>query len=63
MNSLRRWSEDRSVGIALIVAGGIILIVQIIPSGLLGLVVKAWPLALVAVGALLLFGRGERARS
>ena len=58
MSTLRRWTEDRSVGVALIVAGAVILFVQVVPSGLLSLMTKAWPLALVAVGALLLFGRG-----
>ena len=58
MNALHRWSEDRGVGIALIVAGSVILFIQIVPSGLLSVMTKAWPLALVAVGALLLFGRG-----
>lgn len=63
MSALRRWSEDRGVGIALIVAGAVILFVQVIPTGLLGIVMKAWPLALVAVGALLLFGRGNSTRN
>ena len=62
MSTLHRWSEDRGVGIALIVAGSVILFVQVVPSGLLSVLAKAWPLALVAVGALLLFGRGDRPR-
>ena len=59
MNALRRWSEDRGIGLAMIVAGAVILFVQVVPKGLLSLLVKAWPLALVAVGAVLVFGRGR----
>ena len=59
--SVQRWSEDATVGKALIVAGAIILVVQVLPRGLFALLPKLWPLAIMAVGvALLLGGRKPR---
>ena len=57
MSTLRRWSEDRTVGQALIVAGVVILVVQVMPWKLIHVASHLWPLALVAIGAILLVGR------
>jgi hypothetical protein len=51
---LRRWSEDETVGRALLAAGAIILVVQLMPPSLLQLAARLWPLAVVAIGVLLI---------
>ena len=57
---LDRWSEDARLGKALIVAGVVVLLVQLAPSRLLDFVAHLWPLGIVAVGAaVLLQGRGR----
>ena len=57
MSALRRWSEDGTVGWALVVAGIVILVVQVAPGGLVALLTRLWPLAIVAIGVGLLLGR------
>ena len=57
MSALRRWSEDANVGRALIVAGCVIFVVQVVPDGLFAVLTRLWPLAIVAVGAALLMGK------
>lgn len=59
---LRRWSEDESVGRALLVAGAVIFLVQILPEGLLRLLAKLWPLAVVAIGVLLIVRNRDGAK-
>lgn len=51
---LRRWSEDPSVGKALIVLGIVILAVQLAPAGLVRALARLWPLGVIAVGVLLI---------
>ena len=47
---LSRWSEDETLGKALILAGVIILAVQVMPRRLLAALVSLWPLAIVVIG-------------
>jgi hypothetical protein len=52
------------VGRALLVAGVVILVVQLLPEGLLRLAARLWPLAVVAIGVLLIVrNRGDASRS
>jgi hypothetical protein len=59
---LRRWSEDERVGRALAVAGIVLLAVQLMPDGLVHALARLWPLAVIAVGVLLIV-RGTTKRS
>ena len=54
-DTLKRWTENETVGHALMVAGLIFLVVQLVPEGAIAWLRHAWPLALVAAGALLLW--------
>lgn len=58
--TLRRWTENETVGHGLIAAGLIFLVVQVLPSSAVAWLRHAWPLALVAAGALLLWRRPAR---
>ena len=55
--SFRRWSEDETVGKALMAAGATWLIVQLLPPGAIAWLRHLWPLVLVGAGALLLWQR------
>lgn len=57
---LRRWSEDETVGKALMAAGLVFLVVQWMPPSVFALVKRMWPLAIIAVGAMLLWRRPVR---
>lgn len=59
-DTLRRWTENETVGHALIVAGIIFLVVQMLPGAAIAWLRHAWPLALVAAGALLLWRKPAR---
>jgi hypothetical protein len=61
--SLSRWSEDETVGRMLIVAGVVVLVIQIVPYGLFRVITKLWPLAILVVGVALLVGTRRRAGS
>ena len=55
--ALRRWSEDETVGKALMAAGAVFLLVQLLPAWAVSWLRRAWPLAIIGVGALLLWRR------
>jgi hypothetical protein len=57
---LRRWSEDESVGRALAVAGLLLLAVQLAPPELIRSIARLWPLAVIAVGVLLVVRGGTK---
>lgn len=54
---LRRWSEDETVGKALIAAGCVFLAIQWMPDAWIAVLRRLWPLVLIAAGALLLLRR------
>lgn len=57
--TIRRWSEDETVGKALIVAGLIFLVVQAVPFSFIAWMKRLWPVALIGAGVLLLWKRRD----
>ncbi len=51
---LREWTRDATLGKALIVAGVVFFIVQVLPSNVVAGLARLWPLALIAAGLLLI---------
>lgn len=60
--TFRRWSEDELVGKALVAAGATWLVVQVLPDPVISWLRHLWPLVLVGVGALLIWGRPSSGR-
>ncbi len=58
-----RWAEDETVGKALLVAGVVMLLVQVLPWSAVSFLVKLWPLALIVIGIRMVLASGRKERS
>ena len=56
-DALQRWSENAVVGKALIAAGVVFLLVQLLPRHVIDWLRHLWPLLVIGAGFLLLWRR------